>query len=85
LIVTGRALPRADQPLKVMLVAEDGRVLGQRLAGVTTPIPGDYGNFITEVPYKVSEVTQVLLVVYEDGGQTSPISLLTSISIVLAP
>ena len=85
LIATGRALPFTSQPLKVMLVAEDGRVLGQRLAGVNLPIPGDYGYFITEVPYTVSEITPALLVIYEDGGLTSPIALLSSIPVTLAP
>jgi hypothetical protein len=85
LIISGRARPEATQPLRVMLVAEDGRILGQRLAGVTILVPGDYGTFMAEVPYSVSEVTPALLTVFEEGGTISEISFLTSLKVVLAP
>ena len=55
LIVSGRARPETDQPLRVMLVGENGHVLGQRLAGISAPVPGDYGHFIAEVPYTVDK------------------------------
>jgi len=85
LIVSGRARPDSDQPLRVMLITEDGKIIGQRLAGVTIPIPGDYGTFITEVPYTVSDLVFALLVVYEDGKPLSDIAHLSSIEIILAP
>jgi hypothetical protein len=85
LIISGRARPEAAQPLRVMLVAEDGRILGQRLAGVTVLVPGDYGTFMAEVPYSVAEVTPALLTVFEEGGTISEISFLTSLKVVLAP
>ncbi len=83
--VSGLARPDNDQPLRVLLVAKDGRVLGQRLAGVTIPVPGGYGTFLAEVPYTVSEVTQVLLQVYEEGQPISPMTHLSSIDILLSP
>jgi hypothetical protein len=85
LIISGRARPETTQPLRVMLVAEDGRILGQRLAGVTIQVPGDYGTFVAEVPYSVSEVMPALLTVFEEGGTMSEISFLTSLNVVLAP
>ncbi|MBN1147227.1 MAG: hypothetical protein JXA78_08225 [Anaerolineales bacterium] len=85
LVVSGRVRPTFDQPLKVMLIAEDGRILGQRLASVSIPIPGDYGTFIAEVPYTVTEMTNALLVVLEDGGQMSEIAHLASQEVILAP
>lgn len=85
LIISGRARPETTQPLRVMLVAEDGRILGQRLAGVTILVPGDYGTFVAEVPYSVSEVTPALLTVFEEGGTISELSFLTSLKVVLAP
>lgn len=85
LIVSGRARPTSNQPLRVMLVAEDGKVLGQRLAGVPISIPGDYGTYVAEVPYNVKEITPALLVVFEEGEPISDITLLTSIHIILAP
>ena len=85
LIVSGRAKPATNQPLRAMLVGEDGKILGQRLAGIVTQIPGDYGVFIAEVPYSVTEVTPALLMVFEEGGPTSPYKYLTSIQVLLAP
>jgi hypothetical protein len=84
-VVTGLVKPNGDQPLNVSLVAEDGRVLGQRLAGVNFTKSGDYGSFLAEVPYTVSEATPVRLIVSEDGGQISPIAHLSSVEIVLSP
>jgi hypothetical protein len=85
LIVSGRAHPKFDRPLRVMLVAEDGRVLGQRLAGVNISVPGDYGAYIAEVPYEVQEITPALLVVYEEGSPISEVTYLTSLKVILAP
>lgn len=86
LIVTGRAHPNSDEhPLKIMLIGEDGKVLGHRLAGVNITIPGDYGTFIAEVPYSVSDITPALLVVLEDGQQISEIAHLSSVEVLLTP
>ncbi len=86
LIVSGRALPnRPDQPLRVMIISEEGRILGQRLARVNVTIPGDYGVFIAEVPYTVTDLTSALLVVFEEGEPISDIAYLSSIEVMLAP
>jgi hypothetical protein len=86
LFISGRALPNdPHQPLRVMLVGEDGRILGQRLAGVEAEKPGDYGIFITEVPYTVTDLTPARLVIYEEGGQVSDIAHLSSVEVILAP
>jgi len=85
LIVSGRARPNSDQPLRVMLITENGKIIGQRLAGVTIQIPGDYGTFVTEVPYKVSDLVFALLVVYEEGEPISDIAHLSSTEVILAP
>ena len=86
LLIMGRALPNnPDQPLRVMLVAEDGRILGQRLAGVEFPKPGDYGNYAAEVPYTVTDLTPALLVIFEEGEPVTDIAHLSSIPVMLAP
>ena len=85
LIISGRARPESNQPLRVMLVGEDGRILGQRLAGITILVPGDYGTFLAEVPYTVTEVTPALLTIFEEGGTISSTSFLTSLKVLLAP
>jgi hypothetical protein len=86
LIISGRALPNdPEQPLRVMLVGEDGRVLGQRLAGVQYEKEGDYGTYVAEVPYTVEGLTPALLVIYEEGGLVSDIAHLSSTQVILAP
>ncbi len=85
LIASGRAKPNTKLPLKVMLIGEDGKLLGMRLASVTAPIPGDYGNFIAEVPYNVLEMTPALMVVQEEDGIPSDIALLASQEVILVP
>lgn len=86
LYISGRALPNdPSQPLRVMLVAEDGRILGQRLAGVTFEKEGNYGTYIAEVPYSVPDLTPALLVIYEEGGLISDIAHLSSTQVILAP
>lgn len=85
LLVSGRARPDSNQPLKVQLVGESGKILGQRLAGIDIAVPGDYGHFIVEVPYNVSELTNALLMVFEAGQPLPEILQLASIPVVLAP
>lgn len=86
LIVSGRALPNNPaQQLRVLLIGEDGRILGQRLAGVEFLTPGDYGTYIAEVPYQVSDITSALLVIYEEGEPISDIAHLSSIPVLLTP
>lgn len=84
-LVSGLARPGSDQPLRVALIAEDGRVLGQRLAGVEPGAPGEYRAFSAEVPYFVSQAVPVMLAVYEEGGYISNLLHLTSIEIIISP
>lgn len=85
LAVSGLVWQEIAGPLRVLLITEDGEVVGQRLAGV---LPGEgegYYTFSTEVPYQVTEPTPVRLTVYEDGGVTSPIRHLSSLVLILNP
>jgi len=85
LIVSGRARLNGDQSLRAEIITEDGKVVGQRLVGVSISIPGDYGQFAAEIPYNVDDLTAALLIIYEDGGQLSPIAHLASQDVILAP
>lgn len=85
LYVSGLAKPFYDQPLRVVLLTQDGRTVGQRLAGVTYTTPGFHGKFFAEVSYTVSELTPVLVVVYEEGGVVSPYTHLASVEIFVSP
>ncbi len=85
LLVSGLVRPSSDQPLRVALIAEDGRVLGQRLAGIEAGAPDEYRAFYAEVPYSISEATPVMLVVYEEGGYVSDFLHLSSMEILISP
>lgn len=85
LIVSGLALTSSEQPLRIALISEDGRILGNRLAGVHANTPGNYGEFFAEVPYTVADLTPALLVIYEENENSQEKIYLTSIEIVLSP
>lgn len=85
LLVTGLARVKTDRALSVQLVTAEGRVVGQRLAGLTVRGVDGYAGFAAEIPYQVSTLTPVRLVVFEDGQQISPITHLSSVEINLSP
>jgi len=85
LYVSGLVKPGSDQPLKVALLDQVGHVLGQRIASVNQPDASIHGTFFAEVPYTVPDLTDALLVVYENGGIISEYLYLTSIEVVLSP
>jgi hypothetical protein len=84
-LVSGVARPDTDLPLRVELIDNEGKVVGQRLVNVSRTSAGGYGDFAAEVPYTVSALTPVRLVVYEDGENISPMVHLSSQEIVLSP
>ncbi len=85
-LVSGQIQGSADLPLKLLLLAEDGRVVGQRLAA-TQLIDEKAGTwqFSAEVPFKVRERTPVRLQVIQSGEPLSEIKLLASILVELFP
>jgi hypothetical protein len=83
--VSGLARPNGSLPLRIALITEDGKTVGQRLAAVKIPIPGGYGTFAAEVPYTVTSITPALLVVYEEGQPISEMTHLSSLEVILSP
>jgi hypothetical protein len=84
-LVSGLARPFTDQPLVVHLIAEDGRVVGQRVAGVGERLANGYAEFAVEVPYDVRALTAIRVTIYEIGLPISPIRYLASLEAVLGP
>jgi len=84
--VSGQIQGSADLPLKVLLLAEDGRVVGQRLAAIQ-PIDEKAGTwqFSAEVPCQVKERTPVRIQVIQSGEPLSEIKLLASVLVDLFP
>lgn len=85
ILVSGLARPFIDQSLVVHLIAEDGRVVGQRLVAVGDRAANGYGEFAVEVSYQVSKLTPVRLTIYEVGSPISPYRYLSSLELVLGP
>jgi hypothetical protein len=73
------------QPLKVQLIDLQGKVLGQRLAGITGTAGAQFNPFSSQVSYKVEKQTPVRLVVYQDDLQTGLVLHLASIGLILEP
>lgn len=83
--VSGLARVHGDQPLRVRLVAADGREVGMRLASVSEPVLDGYGEFAIEVAYTVDEPMPVLLQVTEGASGINDIIHLSSIEVILSP
>ena len=83
--VSGLTSLGSEEPLRVELITEDGKIVGQRLAGVTPGSSGAYATFTAEVPYSVVQDTPVRVIVYQDGNPISAIKHLSSIEVVLTP
>ena len=85
LLVSGRARLGFDEPLLITLVSAEGKVIGQRLAGVTPEAGEDYGSFRVAVPYVVFETTSVRLTVTARGGRVPGPVYITSQEIQISP
>jgi hypothetical protein len=84
-LISGFAKPFTDQPLIVHLIADDGKVVGQRVVGVGDRLANGYGEFAIEVPYTVERLTPARLTIYEIGLPISPIRYLASQEVMLGP
>lgn len=83
--VTGLARTAGPNPLLVRLITTQGQELGMRLASVSPPVVGDYGQFSVEVPYQIENPTQVLLVVSEGDEAINDLIHLSSLEVMLSP
>jgi hypothetical protein len=86
-MITISGLTRLDatKPLKVQLIAQNGKIVGQRLAGVGASPDDVVRPFSTQVPYKVDQRTNAWVVVFRDDGPNGEITHLASLPIVLNP
>lgn len=84
-VVSGRAHPDGDEFIMIQLVAEDGKVVGKRICSLTPPDASDYGMYVIDVPFTVTESTPVLMMVWQSDDGFSNIIHLTSQEILLSP
>lgn len=86
LALEGLARPLNDSALYIELIDERGVVLSLKQLNVPAPV-GELSHtpFIVEIPYKVSEVTPVRLVIRQEGSRIPGTVALSSQLISLAP
>jgi hypothetical protein len=85
LLVSGMARTDTGLPLHIELLDDKGGVVGMRLASLGEQDAQGYRSFATEVSYNVAALTPVRLLIYEDGGQISDISHLSSLLLKVSP
>lgn len=85
LFIWGKAMPNRENALLIELITREGKVVGQRLAGLT-PLPGEaYQHFEAQVPYTVSEATVVRVVITERDSRIPGATHITTMEILLNP
>jgi len=84
-LVSGLARTDLRHPLKVELISEDGKILGQRLATNPKSKSDLYGVITAEVPYSVTGSTPARLIIFEDEENRDEITHLSSVEIILKP
>jgi hypothetical protein len=84
-LVSGLVQPSTNHPLMVQLITPEGHVVGQRLVSVTVAPDGSYTPFAVEVPYTVSQLTPVRLILNDDGENISEMRHLSSVEVLLSP
>lgn len=79
-------LYQPQRPLRVQLITLDGMVIGQRLTSTSPASANGVYPFTAEVPYQVSgRQVAAYLVVFDKDPQTSQITYLSSLEIMLSP
>lgn len=83
LLVTGAARLLKGQPMMARLIDAEGAELGSRLIGYYQGEGDVYLPFAVEVPYRVEEPVEALLVVWAGGDSLQDIIYLTSVKVKL--
>lgn len=82
LLVEGRFQPFNEQQAVMELVAEDGKVVGERILGFDGLEPK---LFSTTIPYKINDIVNARLVIRQDDDRIEGLFYLYSQEIVLNP
>lgn len=87
LIVAGATrLLQPQQPLRVQLISLTGKVIGQRLSSTSSDSINGLFSYTAEVPYQVTgSLIAAYLVVFDKDPQTSQITYLSSLEVMLNP
>jgi hypothetical protein len=75
----------SEQPLLVTILDTEGKIIGQRLAGVERPPDGSYGPFAVEVPYNIDSLTNARITVTKSDPGLNEMTYLSSVEVMLSP
>ena len=84
-VVSGLARPAVTTDYVVELIAQNGKVISQRIFNVSATDPSTHVPFIIEVPFTLEDPTWVLLLIRERGDRIPGITYLTSMEVLLSP
>lgn len=84
-LVSGLARVDSEQPLLVTILDTEGKIIGQRLAGVETPPDGGYGPFAVEVPYNIDSLTNARISITKSDPGLNEVTYLSSVEVMLSP
>lgn len=84
-VVAGLARPAVTLDYVIELIAQNGKVISQRVFNVSAADPTSHVPFIIEVPFTVEDPTWVLLLIRERGDRIPGITYLTSTQVLLSP
>jgi hypothetical protein len=83
--VSGLTTLDPAKPLKVQLISPEGKILGQRLAGIAQQGDGDLRIFNAVVPYRISLSTPARLIVFQVENPFNYVIYLSSVDVTLNP
>jgi hypothetical protein len=84
-IVSGLVRTATDLPLLIELITTDGKVIGNKLAGITPGQAGQHRTFAAEINYKVDSPTWVRVTASEWNKWLTGKATLTSVEVLLSP
>lgn len=85
IFISGLVRTTSETPLYVSLVDEQGETLGEGRASVVLTPDSDYGQFVGEIPYTVSEPTPALLTFGMKEGRIAGFTYIKTIQVTLYP
>lgn len=85
ILVSGLARVQGEQALLITILDTQGKIIGQRLAGIQVPPDGGYGPFAVEVPYNIDSLTNARITVTKSDPGLNEVTYLSSVEVMLSP
>ncbi len=74
-----------DQPLKVQIVDQNGKLISQRLAGIHGAAQDEFKEYSTEIAYQIRQPVLARVVVFRDDPETGIVLHLANQPVQLRP